>query len=82
MPKVPVEILTTQWVYDDYYHYKDKPLSTKIFNKYIKALLDVAGADGVLTEAEKKWVLGYAAARGLLSFIETKKFFVIHFIYI
>jgi len=74
MPKVPIDVLTTQWVYNDSYHYKDKPLSTKILYKYIKALLDVAGADGVLTEAEKKWVLGYAASRGLLSFIEIKKF--------
>jgi hypothetical protein len=68
MPKQSVEDLTIQWVYNDYYQYKNKPLSASISSKYAKALLDVAGADGVLTDAEKKWVLGYAAARGLLLF--------------
>jgi hypothetical protein len=49
------------------YRYKDRPLSPAINAKYIKALLDIAGSDGVLTDAEKKWVLGYGAARGLLN---------------
>jgi hypothetical protein len=64
MPKQSIEELTTKWVYEETYQYKDKPLSPNINYKYIKALLDIAGSDGVLTDAEKKWVLGYAAARG------------------
>ncbi|UJR08926.1 hypothetical protein I4U23_013178 [Adineta vaga] len=65
MPKLPVEQLTTQWIYNNYYQYKDKPLSSSVINKYAKALLDVAGADGVLSEAERKWVIGFAAAHGV-----------------
>ena len=64
MPKQSVEDLTTKWVQEEIYQYKDKLLPASVNKKYIKALLDVAGADGVLTDAEKKWVLGYAAARG------------------
>ncbi len=68
MPKQSLEDLTIKWVYEEIYQYKGKPLSSAINNKYIKALLDVAGSDGVLTDAERKWVLGYGAARGLLLF--------------
>jgi hypothetical protein len=64
MPKQSLEELTTKWVYEETYQYKDKPLSSKVNYSYIKALLDIAGADGILTDAEKRWVLGYAAARG------------------
>jgi hypothetical protein len=72
MPKQPIDDLTIQWVYQEYYQYKNKPLSASVSSKYTKALLDVAGADGVLTDAEKKWVLGYAATRGMLFFITRK----------
>ncbi len=72
MPKQPIDDLTIQWVYQEYYQYKNKPLSASVSIKYMKALLDVAGADGVLTDAEKKWVLGYAATRGMLFFITRK----------
>jgi hypothetical protein len=68
MPRLPVEQLITQWIYNDYYQYKDKPLPGNVTNKYMKALLDVAGADGVLTDAERKWVVGFAATRGKSSF--------------
>jgi hypothetical protein len=67
MPKQPIEELIIKWIYEDMYRYKDRPLSPAINAKYIKALLDIAGSDGVLTDAEKKWVLGYGAARGLLN---------------
>ena len=66
MPKQSVEGLTSKYLYEEIYQYKGKSLSNGVNIKYIKALLDVAGSDGVLTDAEKKWVLGYAAARGLL----------------
>jgi hypothetical protein len=66
MPKHQVDHLITQWVYNDYYKYKERLLKGNINKQYAKALLDVAGADGVLTDAERKWVLGYAATRGRL----------------
>lgn len=66
MPKQSVEGLTSKYLYQEIYQYKGKPITNGVTIKYIKALLDVAGSDGVLTDAEKKWVLGYAAARGRL----------------
>ncbi|CAF0978022.1 unnamed protein product [Rotaria sordida] len=65
MPKQPIDQLITQWIYQDYFQYKDRPPKGNITGIYAKALLDVAGADGVLTDAERKWVLGYAATRGV-----------------
>ena len=64
MPKQPVDQLTTQWVFQDSYDYKEKILPSTVMSKYAKALLDVAGADGVITDGERKWVLGFAAAHG------------------
>ena len=66
MPKIPSDQLITQWIYNDNYKYKDRLLKGNINKQYAKALLDVAGADGVLTDAERKWVLGFAATRGKL----------------
>ncbi|CAF2744472.1 unnamed protein product [Rotaria sp. Silwood2] len=65
MSKQPVDQLITQWIYHDYLQYKDRPPKSNVTVKYAKALLDVAGSDGVLTDAERKWVLGYAATRGV-----------------
>ncbi|CAF4719870.1 unnamed protein product, partial [Rotaria magnacalcarata] len=44
--------LVTQWIYQDYFQYKDRSPKASVTSKYAKALLDVAGADGVLTDAE------------------------------
>ncbi|CAF1304948.1 unnamed protein product [Rotaria sp. Silwood1] len=65
MSKQAVDQLITQWIYYDYFQYKNRPPKGNINAKYAKALLDVAGADGILTEAERKWILGYAAIRGV-----------------
>ncbi|CAF2078258.1 unnamed protein product [Rotaria magnacalcarata] len=65
MPKQPSDQLVTQWIYQDYFQYKDRSPKASVTSKYAKALLDVAGADGVVTDAERKWVVGYAAIRGV-----------------
>lgn len=73
MSKQSIEDIAIQWISEEYYQYKNKPLSTSVSNQYIKALLDIAGADGALTDVERKWILGYAAARGLLVFFSSNK---------
>lgn len=64
MPKQSVDQLTTQWVFQDSYDYKEKILPSSVVSKYAKALVDVAGADGLITDVERKWILGFAAAHG------------------
>lgn len=66
MPKQAVDQIITQWMHQDQLQYKDRPIRPVVTIKYMKALLDVAGSDGVLTDAERKWILGYAAIRGRL----------------
>ncbi|CAF2839654.1 unnamed protein product [Rotaria sp. Silwood2] len=46
-------------------HLWNRPSKANITSKYAKTLLDVAGADGLLTDAERKWIIGYAATRGV-----------------
>ncbi|CAF1218964.1 unnamed protein product [Adineta steineri] len=65
MPRQPAEQVITEWINRDWYQNKDKTLSTNVLEKYMKAILEVAGADGVITDAERKWVLGLAAAHGI-----------------
>jgi hypothetical protein len=58
---------TTQgglWVMKQEYDIDGLPPKKEIISDYTIALLEVAAADGVLSEAERRWVMGLACATG------------------
>jgi uncharacterized tellurite resistance protein B-like protein len=51
------------WLFKEKYTFDRAPKSEG-YSEYLKSLLICANGDGELTQAERDWVLGYAAAYG------------------
>lgn len=64
MPKQPIEDMINRWIAEEIYQSNGKSLASNVNQVYLKALLDIAGSDGILADIERKWVLAYGAARG------------------
>ena len=57
-------VITAHWVFKENYDLDNIITKSNVLLNYIKALIEVAGADGVLTESERRWIIGYAYAAG------------------
>ncbi|CAF3594986.1 unnamed protein product [Rotaria socialis] len=53
-----------EWFFQEYWHSKRLP-NDDISFEYVRALMNLAGADGVLADEERKWILGNSAAKGV-----------------
>lgn len=51
------------WLFKEKYTFDEVP-STESYRGYLKSLLICANGDGELTDTEREWVVGYAAAYG------------------
>jgi len=54
------------WYFNDLLGHKGKLPSPSFGMFYMKALMDVVAADGVISDEERKWVVGFAAIWGKL----------------
>ena len=55
--------MIAEWVFLEFWHSDIRP-SDEFHFEYIQALMNLAGADGVLADEERKWILGNQAAKG------------------
>lgn len=61
----PSREITAKWYYNELWGWKlEKICSGKERPTFLKALLTAANGDGILTSAERDWVIGRAAAGG------------------
>ncbi|CAF1521387.1 unnamed protein product [Adineta ricciae] len=51
------------WIFKHFWHSDMRP-SPMLVREYTKVLMNVAAADGVLADAERKWILGNFLAKG------------------
>lgn len=58
--------LTTHWVFKEDYDLDIITTKRDVMLNHIKAIIEVAAADGVLDEKERQWIIGYAYATGKL----------------
>ncbi len=52
-----------RWINEEFYGFT-QPVPPETDRNYFKALFIVANGDGVITEKERKWIVGFAAAQG------------------
>lgn len=52
-----------EWIFQEFWRSETLPSDT-LHMEYTKILMNVAAADGVLADAERKWILGNLAAKG------------------
>ncbi|CAF3561319.1 unnamed protein product [Rotaria sp. Silwood1] len=55
--------LGAKWVFQELWHSSALP-SDAMHLEYTQALINLAGADGVLADKERQWILGNAVAKG------------------
>ncbi|CAF1450502.1 unnamed protein product [Rotaria sordida] len=59
-------ILTAaRWLYKETYDFGDIVYKSEGNRDYMVALMEVAGTDRVLSEAERQWIVGLGAALGV-----------------
>ena len=56
-----------EWYFNDLLGHKAKLPSPGFGVFYSKCLMDIIAADGVISHAERKWVIGFAAISGEFS---------------
>ncbi|CAF1122124.1 unnamed protein product [Adineta steineri] len=50
-------------LFREYWHYSTMPTPVSV-HEYTKTLMNLAGADGILADEERQWILGNVAAKG------------------
>ena len=60
----PRDLIIVNWYLDDALGHKGQTPSPEAAFIYAKALVEVASADGVFSEAERKWIIGFAVSIG------------------
>ena len=66
----PRDILNSEWFYNDFVGYYGGQFPDNAVYAFAKILMEVASADGVLHEQERRWILGFASlCGGVLKFI-------------
>jgi len=58
------DLIIVNWYLNDALGHKGQTPIPEAAFVYTKALIDVASADGVLDEAELKWIIGFAVSIG------------------
>jgi hypothetical protein len=53
-----------EWFFNDLLGYKGKLPSADFGLFYTKCLMDVVAADGVISDEERNWIIGFAAISG------------------
>ncbi|UJR38640.1 hypothetical protein I4U23_031305 [Adineta vaga] len=61
--KINMHDVAADWFFQQYYHSETRPYHT-LYHDYTKTLMNLAGADGVLADKERQWILGNLAAKG------------------
>ncbi len=59
-----------QWYFNDLLGYKGKLPSATFGHFYVKCLMDIVAADGVIKDEEREWVVGFAAISGKSRYIK------------
>jgi hypothetical protein len=57
-------VTTAHWVFKENYDLDNIVTKSNALLNYTKALIEVSAADGVLSEPERRWIIGYANATG------------------
>ena len=60
----PLNLLIGEWFFRDIVDHKGKIPAPEAGCVYMKILMDVAAGDGVLSDEERQWVVGFAAVCG------------------
>ncbi len=60
----PRDQMVADWYLEDYVDHQGKLPTPEGVYVYMKALMDVASADGKLSAKEHDWILGFAAVCG------------------
>ncbi|CAF2687035.1 unnamed protein product [Rotaria sp. Silwood2] len=55
-------VTAARWLYRETYEFDDMVYKSGSNRDYMIALMEVAGADGILSEAERQWIVGFGAA--------------------
>jgi hypothetical protein len=53
-----------EWYFNDLLGYKGQLPSPSYGLFYLKCLMDVVAADGVISDEERKWIIGFGAISG------------------
>jgi len=56
-------MIGSSWLFKEQWNFSEIP-TEMVFSTYMKALLICANGDGILTDEERNWVIGYCAALG------------------
>jgi uncharacterized membrane protein YebE (DUF533 family) len=67
-------LVTVHWVSNEIFRFKGELLQPETMLNIAKAFMEIAAADGSLNDAERKWIVGYAAATGKNIFQENYSF--------
>eukprot|EP01126_Amoeba_proteus_P023473 TRINITY_DN2358_c0_g2_i12.p1 TRINITY_DN2358_c0_g2~~TRINITY_DN2358_c0_g2_i12.p1 ORF type:complete len:178 (-),score=20.89 TRINITY_DN2358_c0_g2_i12:260-793(-) len=74
VPLGSTRTVIAKWYFNEFWHCKRLPNDEVCF-EYVRALMNLAGADGVLADDERAWILGSNAAKGvsekILDYIRT-----------
>ncbi|UJR30816.1 hypothetical protein I4U23_018334 [Adineta vaga] len=58
-------VTTAHWVFKDNYDLDNIITKDNVMLNYISAMIEVASADGILSDVERRWITGYANATGV-----------------
>ena len=63
MDAVNLRDVAGDWLFREFWHSATRP-SEVLYYEYTKTLMNLAGADGILADKEREWILGNLAAKG------------------